>query len=63
VITNDDGIELTATEQNVINHMIITGGAVFGATDAESATGTEACATCHGIGKSVAVDLVHGLID
>jgi OmcA/MtrC family decaheme c-type cytochrome len=56
-------IKLTDVEQNIINHMILAGGAAFGAPTAEAATGTEACATCHAIGSVVGVDKVHGLND
>ncbi len=50
-------------EQNIINHMILAGGAVFGAATAAEATGKEACATCHALGKEVGVDKMHNLAD
>ena len=56
-------ITLSSSEQNTVNHMILAGGAVFGAATAAEATGTEACATCHAIGKSAGVNNVHGLTD
>jgi len=55
-------INFTAKEQNTINHMILAGGAVFGAVTEADATGKEACATCHAIDSAVGVSKVHGLI-
>ena len=55
-------VTITAKEQNMINHMILTGGAVFGASSEAEATGSESCATCHSIGSTSAVDKVHGQI-
>ncbi|OUS26202.1 hypothetical protein A9Q98_11085 [Thalassotalea sp. 42_200_T64] len=60
---NGDPMAFKDNEQDIINHMILAGGAVFGATTAAEATDTEACSTCHAIGKSVGVDKVHGLTD
>lgn len=53
-------VSITDKEQSMLNHMILNGGAVFGASSQEAATGTESCATCHSIGSTSGVDKVHG---
>lgn len=52
-------VTITAAEQSMLNHMILSGGAVFGATSADEANGTESCSTCHSIGSASGVDKVH----
>lgn len=53
-------VSITAEEKSMINHMIINGGAVFGASSQEAASGSESCAVCHSIGSISGVDKVHG---
>jgi OmcA/MtrC family decaheme c-type cytochrome len=55
------GDPLTAEQQHYVNHLMVTGGAVFGAATPAEATATEACAVCHAIGTDQAVDEVHNL--
>lgn len=38
-------VTITASEQSMLNHMILSGGAVFGATSADQATSTKSCST------------------
>ncbi|MGR5209867.1 OmcA/MtrC family decaheme c-type cytochrome [Vibrio rotiferianus] len=45
-----------------LNHMI-NHGAIWGAETAEEAIGTEQCSTCHAIGQSQGVDIVHSVYD
>jgi DnaJ-class molecular chaperone len=52
-------VTITEKEKSMLNHMILIGGAVFGATSEAAATGTESCSTCHSIGSSTGVDKVH----
>lgn len=45
-----------------LNHML-NHGAIWGADTASEATGTEQCSTCHAIGQSQGVDIVHSVYD